>query len=822
MADLNVIALISGGKDSLFSILHCIRQNHNIVALANLYPPESTNTSTRDRNGEAGSENKDEEEEEDMNSYMYQTVGHTLIPLYASALKLPLYRQPILGSASMSKEYDVTLPVNNNGSPTDETESLMPLLERIMKAHPEANAISTGAILSTYQRTRVESVALRLGLTPLSYLWQYPILPPYTQAGLLRDMAAVGQDARIIKVASGGLDESYLWQNVADPKTIARLSRAMARFGENGDGAVLGEGGEFETLAVDGPRALWKGRIEVESAGVVHGEGGSAVWKGEHARVVQKEEQSQDEHESLSNLRVPPIWDDEFERVLKSLDDLPDTEESSNLKPAAISPSAIPRTGNLLPTNFIHTTTTTLVISNLTALQTPTTQDTSTSAVRQLQTILSTLSTHLKTHGLASTSILHTTLLLRHISDFALLNPVYSTFFPSSLPPSRVTVSCGEQMPEGVHVILSAIISLADGRQKQGLHVQSRSYWAPANIGPYSQAISIPIPHLSPTASSSSSTIPRSPEDEHPDTLPTTAPIHILYPAGQIPLFPSTMQLHPHPSSPASFLASAALALQHLWRIGRAMRVSWWTAGLAYISDCADSEAQMRVRTAQAIWRGICAHYLVRNSRPESENGEGEDGDVDPWDLRNRVAGLAIDDATHCTALPDPKVLRGEAVVPPCYIVQVSQLPREADIEWHSLGISMPSSSFASSDHRIETRKVRIGQDIDGYLYLTSITGTSTTLFSYEIGSKQDGGAEEGEAEEVLRFKQLFMSLVGGSEEKGNWVCEHATLYASPFLGSEWARVLNGMQWVPCRRVWGEHGREVNGVVVGRLSSVGR
>jgi len=35
---LNVIALISGGKDSFFSILHCLKNGHKVVALGNLYP----------------------------------------------------------------------------------------------------------------------------------------------------------------------------------------------------------------------------------------------------------------------------------------------------------------------------------------------------------------------------------------------------------------------------------------------------------------------------------------------------------------------------------------------------------------------------------------------------------------------------------------------------------------------------------------------------------------------------------------------------------------------------------------------------------------
>lgn len=39
---------------------------------------------------------------------------------------------------------------------------------------PEIEALASGAVLSTYQRTRVESVCARLGLTSLGYLWQVP------------------------------------------------------------------------------------------------------------------------------------------------------------------------------------------------------------------------------------------------------------------------------------------------------------------------------------------------------------------------------------------------------------------------------------------------------------------------------------------------------------------------------------------------------------------------------------------------------------------------------------------------------------------------
>ena len=61
-----------------------------------------------------------------------------------------------------------------------------------------------GAILSDYQRVRVESVCLRLGLTPLAFLWQRD------QTELLREMISAGMESVLIKVACLGLNKRHL------------------------------------------------------------------------------------------------------------------------------------------------------------------------------------------------------------------------------------------------------------------------------------------------------------------------------------------------------------------------------------------------------------------------------------------------------------------------------------------------------------------------------------------------------------------------------------------------------------------------------------
>ena len=88
--------------------------------------------------------------EHELDSYMYQTVGHSAIELYAAAMDLPLFRGSISRkSQNLSNDYSPT--------PEDEVEDLFDLLQDI-KTKVDFNAVCSGAILSDYQRVRVENV----------------------------------------------------------------------------------------------------------------------------------------------------------------------------------------------------------------------------------------------------------------------------------------------------------------------------------------------------------------------------------------------------------------------------------------------------------------------------------------------------------------------------------------------------------------------------------------------------------------------------------------------------------------------------------------
>eukprot|EP00842_Homolaphlyctis_polyrhiza_P002163 jgi/Hompol1/2948/HPOL_003073-RA len=204
-------------------MMHCIANGHTIVALANLHPPQSSLS-------------------DDMDSHMFQTVGHDIVEHYASCMQLPLFRQEIVhGSISTSANYTP----NQN----DEVEDLYRLLWRVKDEIPDLEAVSTGAILSNYQRTRVENVCARLGLISLAFLWQG------RQEKLLLDMIHSNVDAILIKVAALGLSEAHLGRTLAQMHPV--LTRLNSKYGIN----VCGEGGEYETLTLDCP--LFRKRITV-------------------------------------------------------------------------------------------------------------------------------------------------------------------------------------------------------------------------------------------------------------------------------------------------------------------------------------------------------------------------------------------------------------------------------------------------------------------------------------------------------------------------------------------------------------------------------
>jgi diphthine-ammonia ligase len=93
----------------------------------------------------------------------------------------------------------------------------------------------------------------------------------------------------------------------------------------------------------------------------------------------------------------------------------------------------------------------------------------------------------LSEHSLSFSHIANINVFISSMEDFASINAVYATYFGVS-PPARACVAV--DLPHPLRVMLDCVI-YAEQKvdDRKALHVQGFSYWAPANIGPYSQAI---------------------------------------------------------------------------------------------------------------------------------------------------------------------------------------------------------------------------------------------------------------------------------------------------------------------------------------------
>lgn len=209
-------------------MMKCVEQGHEIVALANLYPTDG---------------------QEELDSYMYQSVGHDAIEAIAECFELPLFRRPIRGTPkNLDYEYVPTAE--------DEVEDLFELLKEIKIAFPEAKGVSSGAIHSNYQKNRVEEICTRLDMESLAYLWARD------QPALLDEMIASGMEAVLIKTAVVGLGQVDLG------RSLSQMRDKLFSLKEKYEINVCGEGGEFESLTLDCP-LFKKRRLVIEQADVV-------------------------------------------------------------------------------------------------------------------------------------------------------------------------------------------------------------------------------------------------------------------------------------------------------------------------------------------------------------------------------------------------------------------------------------------------------------------------------------------------------------------------------------------------------------------------
>jgi diphthine-ammonia ligase len=351
------------------------------------------------------------------------------------------------------------------------------------------------------------------------------------------------------------------------------------------------------------------------------------------------------------------------------------------------------------------------------------------------------------------------------MDDFTPMNKIYVSLFQKPNPPARATVACGDTLPEGVNVMISFVVDRGDRIARQGLHVQSRSYWAPANIGPYSQALSVPF----------------EPGCGGRET-------RVVYVAGQIPLEPASMEMatatataNESGSRYGDYSHRATLALQHMWRIGEAMQVNWWAGAVAFLVRGNDQlQVRTQARVAWELWKNV--HTEKTEDSDDDEDDEGRQ--FDAWDIK--YGRQTEDVAAQTWNLPDfGSLASGSAEtststsVSPFLAVEVDQLPRGSDIEWQGLG-------YRCGNVSIEDQGDRTASIADGRYSYTCIE-----MYSAESALKENLAA-------ILEGLVLKRKL------------SQAVLYTTQRVPEDfWVG-----QVIPCRSVWGREGNPLFAGVV--------
>ncbi len=171
----------------------------------------------------------------------------TIMPLDIDAM---LFHTPNIRLASLLSDC-LGIPLVSREAEHGESQEL-DALKSVLKGL-EVDALVLGTIASDYQKSRVDGICHDLGLRLFAPFWRRD------QATLLDEYITSDFRILITGVAAEGLDESWLGREL-DERARKKLLELYKKHGLS----PCGEGGEFETLVVDGPN--FKKRLRIIEA----------------------------------------------------------------------------------------------------------------------------------------------------------------------------------------------------------------------------------------------------------------------------------------------------------------------------------------------------------------------------------------------------------------------------------------------------------------------------------------------------------------------------------------------------------------------------
>lgn len=194
---MKAVILFSGGKDSNMAVYHALKDNNEIYALL----------SVRSRNKE---------------SYMFHVPNIHMTDYSSAAMEIP------------------SIDILTDGQKEKELDDLERTLERLTFKGVEA--VYSGAIESTYQKSRIDMICEKLHLKSISPLWHKDPVE------YMRELVDLGFEIIISSVSAYGLTEKWLGRKITH-ESIDELIKLNEKYGIH----PAFEGGEAETLVLDAP-----------------------------------------------------------------------------------------------------------------------------------------------------------------------------------------------------------------------------------------------------------------------------------------------------------------------------------------------------------------------------------------------------------------------------------------------------------------------------------------------------------------------------------------------------------------------------------------
>lgn len=216
---MRVAVLASGGKDSTLALHRVLSKGYEVAFLACMIPAKE-------------------------DSYMFHYPNIHLIDLFAEAVEIPLVKAETSGIKEL------------------EVEDLKSLIEKL-----DVKGIVSGAIASTYQKTRMEQICRQLNLECITPLWQE------SPQKILREILNLKFEVIITGVYAYGFNVEWLGRKI-DEETIKALIKLNKEYGVS----LVGEGGEYETLVLDAP--FFRKKIKIVEA--------EKIWKNQRGYFLVK------------------------------------------------------------------------------------------------------------------------------------------------------------------------------------------------------------------------------------------------------------------------------------------------------------------------------------------------------------------------------------------------------------------------------------------------------------------------------------------------------------------------------------------------------